>query len=72
MSIEFAPNSTTNYVLRGELFLERKEFHLARADFETALTLAEAFDAEEGWGVIEQVMRDRALDGLAKVQRRLR
>ena len=70
VSIEFAPNSPTNYVLRGELFLERREFHLARADFEMALEIAGAFDPEEGWGLVEQVMRDRALDGLAKIQRR--
>jgi len=69
VSIEFSPNSPTNYVLRGELFLERREVHLARADFEVALELAEAFDAEEGWGIVEQVMRDRALDGLAKTSR---
>lgn len=68
VSIEFAPNSPTNYVLRGELFLERREYHLAQADFETALELADAFDPEEGWGIVEQVMRDRALDGLAKIR----
>ena len=71
VSIEFAPNSPTNYVLRGELFLERQEYHLAQADFEIALELAEAFDAQAGWGVIEQVMRDRALEGLAKTQEQL-
>jgi hypothetical protein len=71
VSIEFAPNSPTNYVLRGELFLERREYHLAQADFEMALELADAFDPEEGWGLVEQVMRDRALDGLVKVQRGL-
>lgn len=72
VSIEFAPNSATNYVLRGELFLERKAYHLAQDDFEIALELAEDFDPEEGWGLIEQVMRDRALEGLEKTQRRLR
>lgn len=71
VSIEVAPESPTNYVLRGEVFLERKEYHLAKADFETALELAEAFDATDGWGLIEQVMRDRALDGMKKVQRNL-
>jgi hypothetical protein len=72
VSIEFTPNSPTNYVLRGELFLERKAYHMAQADFEIALELAEAFDPEEGWGLIEQVMRDRALEGLKKTQRQLR
>lgn len=70
VSIEFAPNSATNYVLRGELFLERKAYHLAQDDFEVALELAESFDAEEGWGLIEQVMRDRALDGLKQTHGR--
>jgi len=69
VSIEFAPNSPTNYVLRGELFLERREFHLAQADFEMALELADAFDPEDGWGLVEQVMRDRALEGLKKTHR---
>jgi hypothetical protein len=72
VSIEFSPNSATNYVLRGELFLERQEYHLAKADFEIALELAESFDAKAGWGLIEQVMRDRALDSLKKTQRQLR
>lgn len=71
VSIEFSPDSPTNYVLRGELFLERKEYHLAKADFEIALALAESFDETAGWGLIEQAMRDRALEGLKKVQRRL-
>ena len=71
VSIEFAPDSATNYVLRGELFLERKEYHLAQADFQTALNIAEAFDETDGWGLIEQAMQDRAIEGLKKVQRRL-
>ena len=69
-SIEFSPNSPTSYVLCGEIFLERKEYHLAQADFETAIEIAESVSAEEHWGIIEQVMRDRALDGLKKIGRR--
>lgn len=71
VSLEYASDSPTLYVLRGELFLERKEYHLAQADFEMAVTIAEAFDPESGWGLVEQAMRDRALDGLSKVQLRL-
>lgn len=71
VSIEVAPNSPSNYVLRGEIFLERKEYHLAKADFETALALAESFDDKSGWGLVEQVMQDRALDGLKRVKKHL-
>ena len=71
VSIEFSPDSATNYVLRGELFLERKAYHLGQSDFETALELAEAFKPEEGWGLIEQAMRDRALEGLNEANKYL-
>ncbi len=71
VSIEYSPDSPTLYVLRGELFLERKEYHLAKADFETAIEIADEFDPEMGWGFVAQAMRDRASDGLEKVQRRL-
>jgi len=71
VSIEYAPDSPTLYVLRGELFLERKEYHLAQADFETAIEIADEFDPEAGWGLVTQAMRDRALEGLEMVQRRL-
>lgn len=72
VSIEYSPDSPTLYVLRGELFLERKEYHLAEADFKTAIDVADEFDPEDGWGLVTQAMRDRALEGLEKVQRRLR
>ncbi len=68
VSIEYSPDSATLYVLRGELFLERKEYYLAQEDFETALEIAEAVNPEDGWGIIEQVMRDRALAGLEKTR----
>lgn len=71
VSIEYSPNSPTLYVMRGELFLDRKEYHLAQADFETAIEIADEFDPEAGWGLVTQAMRDRALEGLHKVQRRL-
>jgi len=69
VSIEYSPESPTLYVLRGELFFERREYHLARADFEKAIAITEKFDPEAGWGVMEQVMCDRALEGLTKIQR---
>lgn len=67
VSIEMSPDSPTNYVLRGELFLERRAYHLAKADFETALELADAFEMDEGWGLVEQAMQDRALEHLKKL-----
>lgn len=68
--IETGPDSITHYVLRGELFIERGEYGRARADFEAALELAEAVDLNASWGLLEQVMRDRALQGIALANRR--
>jgi len=66
-----APDSLAHRILRGELLLRSGEYDLARADFEAALELAERFDPSKGWGLVEQVMRDRALRGLDEVRRRL-
>lgn len=71
VSIELEPYSPTNYVLRGELFIERKEYHLAQADFERALELAGDYEPESGWGLLEQAMQDRAIQGIKQAQRRL-
>jgi len=68
--IEALPDSITHYVLRGELFIERGEYERARADFEAAVDIAEAVNADESWGLLEQVMRDRALQGIELVKRR--
>ncbi len=66
-----APDSLTHYVLRGELFLQIEDHDRAAADFEAALELAETLDPTKGWGLVEQVMRDRALRGLDLARRRL-
>lgn len=68
--IEALPESITHYVLRGELFIERGEYERAKADFEAAAGIAEAVDPNESWGLLEQVMRDRALQGIELVKRR--
>ncbi len=68
--IEALPESITHYVLRGELFIERGEYERARADFEAAVEIAEAVDPNESWGLLEQVMRDRALQGIELAKRR--
>ena len=71
-SIEDAPESAVNYVLRAELYMGLREYALAQADFQRAIGLAETQFELADWGLLEQVMRDRAITGLEKVQRRLR
>jgi uncharacterized protein HemY len=60
------PTSPTNYVLRGELALETKDYGQAAADFETALELAAVQVETETWGIVAQMMQDRAYAGLAR------
>jgi hypothetical protein len=66
------PNAAINYVLRGELYLNKGEITLAQADFRWAFTLADAAFEASDWGFVAQVVRDRALDGLREAERRLR
>lgn len=70
-AIEVAPESAANYVLRGEMYMDLREYALAHADFQCAYEMAEAHFEIADWGFMEQAMRDRALAGLEKVQRRL-
>ena len=63
-AIESTPQSMTHYVLRGELSLRRGDREGAKADFAAAAALAEQVDYAAGWGVMEQALRDRALQGL--------
>jgi tetratricopeptide (TPR) repeat protein len=65
------PDSPTNYVLRAELYLQKGEYELAIDDFEIAQKLASERLAVDNWGLIAQVMQDRALVGLAQAKRRL-
>lgn len=69
-SIEALPESITHYVLRGELLIERGEYERARTDFEAAVDIAEGMDPNASWGLLEQVMRDRALQGIELAKRR--
>ncbi len=71
-AIEDAPEASVNYVLRAELYMKIQEYALAQLDFQQAYELAETHFELADWGLLEQVMRDRALTGLEKVQRRLR
>ncbi|MEZ4668854.1 MAG: hypothetical protein R3E39_13175 [Anaerolineae bacterium] len=67
-AIAMSPETASNYVLRGELYLEMREYQLAEADFQQGYDLAVAQFETADWGVMEQVMRDRALMGLQKVR----
>ena len=67
-AIEDAPETPANYVLRGELYLEVGEYELAEADFQRGLELAAAQFETSDWGIVAQVMRDRAEAGLASAQ----
>jgi tetratricopeptide (TPR) repeat protein len=64
------PDEAANYVLRGELALETGQPELAAADFQRALELAHAAVEKEEWGLVAQVMQDRALVGLRSALRR--
>ena len=69
-AISAAPDDITQHVLRGELLLERGEYQRAKQDFERGLALADELDEANGWQVVEQIMRDRAVYGMRVVKRR--
>ena len=69
-TIDAMPDSITHYVLRGELMIERGEYGRAEADFVAAVELAKSADPGAGWGAIEQIMCDRALQGIKLARRR--
>lgn len=69
-TIELYPDAASNYVLRGELFLNVGEYAMAEADFRMALTLAETQFEISDWGLVEQATRDRAQEGLKRARRR--
>jgi ParB-like chromosome segregation protein Spo0J len=65
-AIAASPDEPANYLLRGELLNEEGRCELAAADFERALALARAGLPDESWGLVGQVLQDRALAGLAR------
>lgn len=65
------PDSFTNYVMRGEVYLQIGEYELAASDFEIACKLAANHLAVDNWGVIAQAMQDRALVGLEQARSQL-
>lgn len=68
-AVELYPDSPTNYVLRGELYLEMGDYALAKNDFERALELALRQTETDDWGIVAQAVQDRAHDGLAEALR---
>lgn len=65
-AIDRYPDSPSNYVLRGELYLKVGETALAEADFRQALSLAQADYETSRWGLVAQALQDRARAGLTK------
>ena len=70
-AIALNPDAAVNYVLRGEIYMKLKNNTLAAADFEHALSLTAESVENSDWGFLEQVMQDRARQGLRRVLPRL-
>ncbi len=71
VALRLYPESPTNYVLRGEFYLELGDYGRAADDFCKALGLAcRQFD-DDRWGIVAQSMQDRAQRGLKIAQRNL-
>lgn len=54
------PQAPINYLLRGEYYLQIGYNQLAEQDLQQAVMLAEAELAKRDWGLVAQVVRDRA------------
>ena len=72
IAIDLFPQSPSNYVLRGELYLGAGANELAAEDFRRALELATQQVETQRWGVVAQAMQDRAEAGLQTVSKNLR
>ncbi|GAB4324549.1 MAG: hypothetical protein Kow00117_12620 [Phototrophicales bacterium] len=70
-AIALHPESPTNYLLRGEVYLIMNQPQIALADFEKAFELASEHLEKTHWGVVMQVVQDRAQRGLLKAKQRL-
>ena len=67
-AIEAQPSAAANYVLRGESLLKLRRYGDAEMDFRRALELAAAQVESQDWGVVAQVVQDRALAGLKQAR----
>ena len=70
-AIQRHPQAASNYLLRGEIWLDRGEYEMAAADFERARALAAEQFEEEAWGLVSQTLRDQAEHGLQRAMRKL-
>lgn len=70
-AVQQFPEAASNYLLRGEFLLEQGRYEAAAADFEQAIEQAQAEYEGRRWGVVAQSVRDRALEKLFVVQRKL-
>lgn len=70
-AIALYPETTVNYVLRGEVYLELRQDELAALDFRRAFEMAAREVEHNTWGIVAQTLQDRALHGLNQAQRRL-
>lgn len=59
-AIEHQPNAAVNYLLRGELYYEAKQYNLARADFAQAKAFAVVQLEDERFGLAAQAIQDKA------------
>lgn len=69
-AIDQYPDAPSNYLLRGELYLEARHYHDATEDFYKALELAADEYVDSSWGILSASVRDRAMDGLMTVARK--
>ena len=69
--IRHYPDEAENYVLRGEIHLQLNGVEYAHDDFQKALEILENRVKTDRWGIIAQVMQDRAFVGLTQAQHRL-
>lgn len=62
------PDSAALYLSRAEAYAEMGEYDQAAQDFRQAARLADEQFKTKSWGVVTQVLRDRALRGLQQAQ----
>lgn len=70
--IALHPDVAVNYVSRGELHLKNDEPEHALADFRRGFELASHQVEHANWGIIDQVMQDRAQRGIEVAERKLK
>lgn len=66
-AIQRHPQAAVNYLLRAELYIQQREFALARADLTRALQLADEDYTRMAWGLLAQSVQERARQMLAQL-----